>query len=204
MEKLLLAVPAVLGIVAVGAAAASGTVPVTAVVPGVLVLAVFAGGMYAVARRRGPDEVDSEVGVTDAAGVGAATDGGEEATGATAPGPLVRRANEVTYEDVDAADGMRKGVLVGEADGAPTLAIRRFVLGPGATVPRHTNEIEHEQYVLEGEYTVGIGEEEYEVSAGDSLLIPAGTVHWYRNDGPGQGAFICAVPTGDDRIELVE
>jgi quercetin dioxygenase-like cupin family protein len=120
------------------------------------------------------------------------------------PAPLVRRAGEVEYETVDAADGMRKGVLVGEADGAPNLAIRRFVLGPGATVPRHTNEIEHEQYVLEGEYTVGIGKEEYEVSAGDSLLIPAGTVHWYRNDGPGQGSFICAVPTGDDRIELVE
>jgi len=204
MEKILLVVPAVLGAVAVAAAAASGTVPVTAVVPGVVVLAVFAGGMYVVARRRGAEETNVEAGVTDAAGVGAATDGGEEAAGAGGPAPLVRRADEVAYEDVDAADGMRKGVLVGEADGAPNLAIRRFVLGPGATVPRHTNEIEHEQYVLEGEYTVGIGKEEYEVSAGDSLLIPAGTVHWYRNDGPGQGSFICAVPTGDDRIELVE
>ena len=118
------------------------------------------------------------------------------------PAPLVRRADEVVYEDVDAAEGMRKGVLVGEADGAPNLAIRRFVLAPGAEVPRHTNEIEHEQYVLEGTYTVGLGDEEYEVSAGDSLLIPAGTVHWYRNEGETEGAFVCAVPTGDDRIQL--
>jgi len=70
--------------------------------------------------------------------------------------PLVRRAEEIEYEDVDAADGMAKGVLVGEAHGAPNLAIRRFTLEPGGSVPRHTNEIEHEQHVLSGAYTVGI------------------------------------------------
>ena len=41
-------------------------------------------------------------------------------------------------------------------------------------------------------------------AAGDSLLIPAGTVHWYRNDGDDEGAFVCVVPEGDDAIELVE
>jgi quercetin dioxygenase-like cupin family protein len=117
--------------------------------------------------------------------------------------PVIRRAEEVDYEAVGAADGLDKGVLVGEADGARNLAIRRFTLDPGATVPRHTNEVEHEQYVLEGNYTVGIGEEEHEVSAGDSLFIPAGTVHWYRNEGPDRGAFICAVPVGDDSIDLL-
>jgi len=134
------------------------------------------------------------------------------------PRPLVRRAEEVEYETVDAAEGMHKGVLVGEGDGAPNLAIRRFVLDPGATVPKHTNEVEHEQYVLAGEYVVGIGgssgttpeggeaagDEERTVSPGDSLLIPAGTVHWYRNEGDEPGAFVCAVPTGDDSIDLVE
>ncbi|MEA5388557.1 cupin domain-containing protein [Haloarculaceae archaeon H-GB11] len=118
--------------------------------------------------------------------------------------PLIRRAEDIDYEDVGAADGMRKGVLVDESHGAPTLAIRRFTLDPGASVPKHTNEIEHEQYVLAGEYVVGIGEEEHTVSTGDSLFIPAGTVHWYRNDGDEEGAFICAVPTGDDEIRLAE
>jgi len=136
-----------------------------------------------------------------------------------APAPLIRRAEDVEYDAVDAADGMRKGVLINEAHGAPNLAIRRFTLAPGATVPKHTNEIEHEQYVLDGEYTVGIreasetphadgeavdDEEEHTVAAGDSLFIPAGVVHWYRNEGDDPGAFICAVPTGDDEIELAE
>ncbi|PSP98216.1 cupin domain-containing protein, partial [Halobacteriales archaeon QS_5_70_17] len=81
---------------------------------------------------------------------------------------MIRRAEDVAYESVGAADGLEKGVLVGEADGAPNLAIRRFTLAPGGEVPRHTNEVEHEQHVLEGEYVVGIGDEEHAVSAGDS------------------------------------
>ncbi|WP_134668498.1 cupin domain-containing protein [Halorussus marinus] len=123
---------------------------------------------------------------------------------------VIRRGDDIEYENVGAADGMRKGVLVAEEHGAPNFAIRRFELDPGASVPEHTNDVEHEQYVLAGEYVVGIREpseadgEEYTVSAGDSLLIPAGAVHWYRNEGDESGAFLCAVPNGDDEIELVE
>ncbi|PSQ15676.1 cupin domain-containing protein [Halobacteriales archaeon QS_8_69_26] len=118
--------------------------------------------------------------------------------------PVVRRGESVEYESVDAADGLAKGVLVGPEDGAPNFAIRRFALAPGAEVPRHTNEVEHEQYVLSGEYVVGIEDEEHRVEAGDALLIPAGTVHWYRNDSDEEGAFLCAVPNGDDEIQLLE
>jgi quercetin dioxygenase-like cupin family protein len=84
------------------------------------------------------------------------------------------------------------------------VALRRFVLDPGAEVPPHTNTIEHEQYVLDGDYVVGIGEDEHSVSAGDALLVPAGVVHWYRNESESPGAFICAVPIGEDGIELDE
>jgi quercetin dioxygenase-like cupin family protein len=49
-----------------------------------------------------------------------------------------------------------------------------------------------------------VSREECELEAGDSLHIPAGAVHWYRNDGDEKGAFRCAVPTGDDDIELVD
>ncbi|MEF8781044.1 MAG: cupin domain-containing protein [Haloferacaceae archaeon] len=126
----------------------------------------------------------------------------------TTADPVVKRANDVEYGAVDAADGLRKGVLIDASDGAPNFAIRRFTLAPGASVPKHTNEVEHEQYVLAGEYVVGIGEgddaEEHRVTPGDALLIPSGTVHWYRNDGDEEGAFLCAVPNGDDAIELVE
>jgi len=118
--------------------------------------------------------------------------------------PLVRRTGDIEYDAVDAADGLRKGVLVDESTGAPNVALRRFTLAPGGSVPEHTNAIEHEQYVLDGEYVVGINDTEHTVSAGDAVHIPAGTVHWYRNESDRQVAFLCAVPTGDDTIRLVE
>jgi quercetin dioxygenase-like cupin family protein len=118
--------------------------------------------------------------------------------------PRIRRRDEINYEPVEAASGLNKGVLIAGEHGAPTFAIRRFTLEPGAAVPKHTNTVEHEQYVLEGEYVVGIEDEEYTVEPGDAVLIPAGTVHWYRNESDEPGAFLCAVPKGDDSIELVE
>ncbi|SEW19608.1 cupin domain-containing protein [Halobacterium jilantaiense] len=120
------------------------------------------------------------------------------------PTHVVKHAEDAEYEAVGAADGMQKGVLLDESDGAPNFAMRRFELAAGASVPEHTNEVEHEQYVLAGSYTVGIEGDTYEVEAGDSLLIPAGAVHWYENDSDETGAFICVVPNGDDDIQLVD
>ncbi|QLG28540.1 cupin domain-containing protein [Halorarum halophilum] len=120
------------------------------------------------------------------------------------PEPVVKRGSEIEYAAVDAGEGMSKGVLVDESDGAPHFAMRRFVLDAGASVPEHTNEVEHEQYVLSGRYTVGLEDETYEVSAGDSMLIPAGIHHWYENDSGEEASFICVVPNGDDTIRVVD
>jgi quercetin dioxygenase-like cupin family protein len=120
------------------------------------------------------------------------------------PTPVFKRSDEITNDPVDAADGLSKGVLLDEDDGAPNFAMRRFTLDAGAEVPTHTNAVEHEQYVLSGEYVVGVDGEEHVVSTGDALLIPAGVPHWYRNEGDEAGAFVCVVPNGDDTIELVD
>lgn len=116
----------------------------------------------------------------------------------------LRRAEDIEYEEVGAATDLEKGVLINDEHGAEDVALRRFTLAPGGEVPEHTNEVEHVQYVLEGEYVVGVDDSEYTVSAGDSLHIPAGAVHWYRNESDDPGAFLCAVPTGDDEIRLAE
>lgn len=120
------------------------------------------------------------------------------------PEPVVKRPAAIDSEPVPAADGLTKAVLIDESDGASTAAMRRFKLAAGTAVPRHTNTVEHEQYVLAGEYTVGIGADEHLVSAGDAVFIPAGVEHWYRNDSDEPGAFICVVPNGDDEIKLAE
>ncbi|MFB6114000.1 MAG: cupin domain-containing protein [Halodesulfurarchaeum sp.] len=120
------------------------------------------------------------------------------------PEPVIRRSDEIVYEPQNAAEGLEKGVLIGEEQDAPNFRMRRFTLAPGETVPKHTNAVEHEQYVLSGEYVAGIDDEEYRISDGDSLLIPADTVHWYRNESEEPVSFICVVPNGDDDIEVVE
>ncbi len=117
--------------------------------------------------------------------------------------PLIRRADDIAYEAVDAADGLEKGVLIGEESGGGNLAIRRFTLAPGGSVPntpRHRTRAIRPCWPLHRRHR-GRGDA---VGAGDSLHIPAGAVHWYRNDGDEPGAFLCAVPAGDDDIKLQE
>jgi quercetin dioxygenase-like cupin family protein len=120
------------------------------------------------------------------------------------PAPVVKRDDDIDYESVENVDGLSKGVLLGESDGTPAFTLRRFTIDPGTEVAPHTNAVEHQQYVLDGEFVVGIDDEEYTVTPGDSVFIPEGVVHWYRNESDEPGAFICGVSNGDDTIELAE
>jgi quercetin dioxygenase-like cupin family protein len=120
------------------------------------------------------------------------------------PEPLLRDDDSVDYRSVEGADGLHRADLISEADGAPNFELRKYVVEPGVEVGKHRNAIEHEQYVLAGEYTLGIGDEEYRVSTGYSAFIPAGTVHWYRNDTEAPATYLCVVPIGDEGTEFLE
>ena len=70
-------------------------------------------------------------------------------------------------------------------------------------MPRHTNTVEHEQYVLRGRARVTIGNEIHEVSPGTVLYIPAGVPHDYNViEAPFE--FLCMVPNKADRVEIVD
>lgn len=116
---------------------------------------------------------------------------------------LVRHIADVPAEEVGAGSGTRRQVLIGP-DEAPNFALRRFVMEPGGGMPPHTNRVEHEQYVLRGRATVGIGQEEVNVEKDDVLFIPAGVPHWYRAEGEEPFEFLCVVPNAPDRIEILE
>jgi quercetin dioxygenase-like cupin family protein len=81
--------------------------------------------------------------------------------------------------------------------------MRRFIMEPGGGMPPHTNTVEHEQYVLRGSATIGIGERTVRVTRDDVVYIPAGTPHWYKAEGTEPFEFLCVVPNLPDRIELV-
>jgi quercetin dioxygenase-like cupin family protein len=116
---------------------------------------------------------------------------------------VVKRAADVPFKDVAAGTATRTQVLIGDADGAPHFAMRRFAMGQGGGMPRHTNTVEHEQYVLRGRARIAIGDRVHEVGPGSVLYIPAGVPHSYEvTEGPFE--FLCMVPHGTDRIEILE
>ncbi|MDZ7719426.1 MAG: cupin domain-containing protein [Balneolaceae bacterium] len=104
--------------------------------------------------------------------------------------------------EVTAGQGTTMQVLISSEE-APNFACRKFVMAPHGGMPKHTNLVEHEQYVLRGSATVEIGDDVYEVSEGDSVYIPSQVPHSYKagNDG---FEFICVVPNKEDKIEIVE
>lgn len=118
------------------------------------------------------------------------------------PTPIVRRAEAVPAADVAAGTATRVQVLLGEGDGMPHFAMRRFTMGEGGGMPLHTNRVEHEQYVLAGRARVTVGERVHEVTAGEVLYIPAGMAHSYQVvEAPFE--FLCLVPNRPDAIEIV-
>ena len=115
----------------------------------------------------------------------------------------IRHANDVAAEPVKAGTGTTRQVLISAQEG-PNFALRRFIMEPGGGMPAHTNTVEHEQYVLRGNATIGIGSETAEVRAGSVVFIPAGTPHWYRAHGAEPFEFLCIVPNKPDTIQIVD
>ncbi len=116
---------------------------------------------------------------------------------------VVRSAGGVERRPVPAGSATESQVLLGAEDGAPNFAMRRFIMGEGGGMPRHTNAVEHEQFVLRGRARVGIGDRVFEVGPEDVLYIPAETPHFYEVlEAPFE--FLCMVPNRPDRIELVD
>ena len=115
--------------------------------------------------------------------------------------PVVRPAESAPEQVVGAGRETTMQVLVGPDEGAANFVMRRFRMGAGGGIPRHTNRVEHEQYVLRGRARITVGGEPHDVGPDDTLYIPAGVPHSYEVlDGPFE--FICVVPNAPDRIEL--
>lgn len=113
----------------------------------------------------------------------------------------VRKNGSREAIDIAAGQGTTMQVLI-SSDEAPNFALRKFTMEPHGGMPLHTNVVEHEQYIVKGSATVEIGDETFEVSAGDSVFIPSLVPHSYKAGEEGF-EFICVVPNKEDKIELV-
>lgn len=102
----------------------------------------------------------------------------------------------VAGQDVANTTGASMQVLIGPERGAPNFNTRLFTLQPGGVIPPHLHDnIEHEQYILEGEMVVSFdGGPEMVAGAGQAVFIPAGVGHRYENRGDRPVRFLCIVP----------
>lgn len=117
--------------------------------------------------------------------------------------PFVEPADSLPAKPVAAGRDAAMQVLVGPAQGAPNFVLRRFIMQQGGGMPLHTNEVEHEQYVLRGRAKIRIGDRVHEVAPDTTLYIPAGVPHSYEvTEGPFE--FLCVVPNRADTITIVE
>ena len=114
----------------------------------------------------------------------------------------IRKSGSREAVEVPAGEGTFKQVLIGPEE-APNFALRRFIMEPHGGMPKHTNLVEHEQYVLKGSATVEIGDRSFEVSAGDAVYIPGLIPHSYKAGAEGF-EFICVVPNQEDKVEIVK
>lgn len=115
----------------------------------------------------------------------------------------VKHADDVEARAVAAGRDTTIQVLISAQEG-PNFALRRFRMHKGGGMPRHTNTVEHEQYVLRGRARIGIGDETYEVASGDVVFIPEGVVHYYENIGEEPFEFLCVIPNKDDKVTIVD
>jgi quercetin dioxygenase-like cupin family protein len=116
---------------------------------------------------------------------------------------IVRNVEEFPRETVGDGEGAERQVLIGP-DVNPTFAMRRFIMQPGGGMPKHTNTVEHQQYVLRGRARVSIGDDVHEVSAGTVVYIPAGVPHDYHVEGDEPFEFLCMVPNSPkDKVEIL-
>ncbi len=107
-------------------------------------------------------------------------------------------ARELPSEPVTApgAEGVSIQWLVDESQGAPTFAMRRFVVAPGGCTPSHQHPWEHVVYILSGRAEIVLADQTVTVGPDTALLVAPDERHQFRNPGAEPLVFLCLVPNG--------
>jgi mannose-6-phosphate isomerase-like protein (cupin superfamily) len=79
--------------------------------------------------------------------------------------------------------GVETRMLVSASNGAAQLCIFEQWIAPGAGAPTHSHPVEEVLTVREGEAEMWMDDARVIVSAGQSLIVPAGRLHGFRNSG---------------------
>jgi len=79
--------------------------------------------------------------------------------------------------------GVETRMLISAANGATQLCLFEQWVAPGAGAPTHSHPVEEVLTVCEGEAEMWIEDRRIAIAAGQSLIVPAGRLHGFRNSG---------------------
>src|SRR3981189_2426924 len=79
--------------------------------------------------------------------------------------------------------GVETRMLVSASNGAAQLCIFEQWIAPGNGAPTHSHPVEEVLTVREGEAEMWLDDARIIVTAGQSLMVPAGRNHGFRNSG---------------------
>ena len=94
----------------------------------------------------------------------------------------------------DEAPGVTIRWVIDKKDGAENYAMRIIEVEPAGHTPHHAHWFEHENFIVEGQGEITIGDEVYPVHQGDVIFVPGDVQHQYRNTGNTPLKFICGIP----------
>jgi quercetin dioxygenase-like cupin family protein len=106
--------------------------------------------------------------------------------------PVIRRDDAPTFE----LGGVRVRGGASPSRGADEVLLFRVILENDAAMPRHTHDHDEVYQVVSGSATAVIGDESFEVTEGDTVVIPAGAEHEAFVDGGRSVEFVSSMLTG--------
>ncbi len=92
----------------------------------------------------------------------------------------------VKYNDIQSqprAPGITTKQLITADTGSGNVTLGELVMQPGSSLIPHIHRIEEAMFVTEGNPSIIIGSENFNLDVGSAVLCPAGIPHQLKNDG---------------------
>lgn len=99
-------------------------------------------------------------------------------------------------ELLDTPGRNRTGALATASRGAREVGVYRQRQMPGGANPAHTHDREEVMVVTAGRVTVTVGDERFEIGSGDTVIVPARTLHRIENGTDEPAEWLLVAPAG--------
>jgi len=110
---------------------------------------------------------------------------------------IVKNESEVEAQEVNAEGAKNVTIqwLIDDKSGAPTFAMRRFVIKKDGHTPLHNHDWEHEIFVLQGNgVLIDENGKERALKKNDFAFVPPNEIHQFKNVGNEDFVFLCLIP----------